>query len=135
MPIAAATLSVLIADDEEGIRNLVAHWLTHDGHQVKAVTNASEAIRMLARHRFDLVITDVVMPDGDGFELIGACRKSQPQARIVAISGGGQYIQRDECLTLALGLGAHATVAKPFNREQLHAGIELALPSPERPGG
>lgn len=130
MTTAAATLNILVADDEEGIRNLVMHWLEREGHHVHVATSANEAIRLMGRQSYDLVITDVVMPDGDGFELIGACRKTQPQARIIAISGGGHYIQRDECLMLALGLGAHATVAKPFNREQLHAGIEHALPPP-----
>ena len=77
--------------------------------------------------RFDLVITDVVMPDGDGFELIGAFRKAQPAARILAISGGGRFLQGSDCLNVARGLGAHATLMKPFSWEQFQTAIERAL--------
>lgn len=125
--IAVVALSILVADDEEGIRNLLRHWLQNQGHSVVLVDSAHEAVRLLKAHTFDLVITDVVMPDGDGFELIAAFRKAQPQARIVAISGGGKYLQGPDCLRIARGLGAHAAVIKPFNWEQLHAGIDEAL--------
>ena len=125
--IAVVALSILVADDEEGIRNLLRHWLQSQGHTVVLVNSAHEAVRLLKAHTFDLVITDVVMPDGDGFELIAAFRKAQPQARIVAISGGGKYLQGPDCLKIARGLGAHAAVMKPFNWEQLHAGIDEAL--------
>lgn len=125
----ATPLSILIADDEEGIRKLLLHWLQREGHSVICVTSGKEASRMLRTQRFDLVITDVVMPDGDGFELIAEFRKAQPSTRILAISGGGKYLQSADCLRMARGLGAHAVVMKPFNWEQLHAGIELALPA------
>ena|SRR5688572_11361095 len=125
--IAVVALSILIADDEEGIRNLLRHWLQSQGHTVVLVDSAHEAVRQLKEHSFDLVITDIVMPDGDGFELIAAFRKAQPQARILAISGGGKYLQGPDCLKIARGLGAHAAVMKPFNWEQLHAGIDEAL--------
>ena len=124
---AVVTLSILVADDEEGIRNLLRHWLQSHGHSVVLVDSAHAAIRLLNTHTFDLVITDVVMPDGDGFELIAAFRKAQPQARIVAISGGGKYLQGPDCLKIARGLGAHAVVVKPFHWEQIHAGIDQAL--------
>jgi DNA-binding NtrC family response regulator len=124
---AVVALSILVADDEEGIRNLLRHWLHSHGHTVVSVESAHEAVRLLRVHAFDLVITDVVMPDGDGFELIAAFRKAQPQARIVAISGGGKYLQGPDCLKIARGLGAHAAVMKPFNWEQLNVGIDTAL--------
>jgi CheY-like chemotaxis protein len=120
-------LSILVADDQPGIRDLLVHWLQSRGHRVTTVGSAQEATRRLKDQRFDLVITDIVMPDGDGFELIAAIRKEQPATRIVAISGGGQYLQGTDCLRLARGLGAHAVVMKPFNWEQLKAGIDVAF--------
>jgi DNA-binding NtrC family response regulator len=120
-----ASLSVLVVDDEEGIRTLVQHWLQREGHDVAIAACAHEATRLLRSRRFDLVVTDVVMPDGDGFELIPEVRKVQPHARIVAMSGGGQYLQSDACLHIARGLGAHAVVMKPFNWTQLRAGLEI----------
>lgn len=125
--VAVVALSILVADDEEGIRNLLRHWLQSHGHTVVLVENAHDGIRQLRSHSFDLVITDVVMPDGDGFELIAAFRKAQPQARLLAISGGGKYLQGPDCLKIARGLGAHAAVMKPFNWVQLQEGIDAAL--------
>lgn len=126
--VVAAPLSILVADDEEGIRNLLAKWLGNCGHSVTCADCGQNALHFLNRQHFDVVITDVLMPDGDGFELIPAVRKAQPDARIVAISGGGQYIPSTDCLVLARGLGAHATVQKPFKWEQVRAGIASALP-------
>ncbi len=125
-----APLSILIADDEDGIRNLLVHWLERAGHTVTCVTGAHAAARLLRTQRFDLVITDIVMPEGDGYELIAEFRKVQPSTRILAISGGGKYLQSADCLRMARGLGAHAVVMKPFNWEQLQAGIEVACPTP-----
>jgi DNA-binding response OmpR family regulator len=67
------------------------------------------------------------MPDGDGFELIGGFRKAQPAARILAISGGGRFLEGTNCLKVARGLGAHAVLMKPFSWEQLQAAIDSAL--------
>lgn len=123
------SLSILVADDEVGIQNLLVRWLGDRGHSVSCVSNGQDASRMLEQQRFDLVITDVVMPDGDGLELITTLRKAQPEARILAISGGGRYIASDDCLNLARGLGAHAALFKPFNWEQVRRGIAQAFPA------
>ncbi|MEO6246626.1 MAG: response regulator [Opitutaceae bacterium] len=123
-----APLSILVADDEEGIRNLLAKWLGSRGHTVACADSGQNALHLLNRQHFDLVITDIMMPDGDGFELIPAVRKTQPEARIVAISGGGQFISSADCLALARGLGAHATLLKPFKWEQVRAGLVSAMP-------
>lgn len=124
---ASRALSILAVDDEEGIRLLLRQWLKRAGHRVELATNGTEAMRLLHSVHFDLVITDVVMPDGDGLELIAEFKKSQATTRILAISGGGRYLQGSDCLKIARGLGAHAVVMKPFNLQQLVAGIEQAL--------
>jgi CheY-like chemotaxis protein len=123
-----AFLTILIADDEEGIRSLLTHWLAGAGHRVIVAANGREASRLVRSQRIDLVITDVVMPDGDGYELIAELRKTQPGARILAISGGGNYLHGPECLKMAKGLGAHAVVLKPFNWEQIRAGLASLMP-------
>lgn len=123
--------SILVADDEEEIRHLLAHWLKGRGHAVETVGNLQEATRCIRAQRFDLLITDIVMPDGDGFELITAFRKAQPAGRIIAMSGGGQYLQGNDCLRIATGLGAHATVGKPFKWQALQATIDQVMAVPE----
>jgi CheY-like chemotaxis protein len=120
-------LSVLVADDEEQIRDLLMHWLVTAGHTVTSVASGDEARKVIRQQNFDVVVTDVLMPDGDGIQLITDLKEAQPAARIVAISGGGRYVDGDNCLKIARGFGAHAAVLKPFSREHLLQGIKEAL--------
>ena len=130
-------LSILVADDEDSIRSLLEHFLKHDGHHVVIVANAREAFEAMKTQMFDVVITDVLMPDGDGLDLITELRKKQPNARIVAMSGGGRYLEGSDYLKLAKGLGAHTAMMKPFTWQQLQDAIHVALatPGPAEPGG
>jgi DNA-binding NtrC family response regulator len=129
-------LSILVADDEDSIRSLVKQLLGSKGHTVAIVSNAREAFEQMKQHQFDLVITDVLMPDGDGIDLITELKKVQPAARILAMSGGGRYLEGSDYLKLATGLGAHSAIMKPFTWQQLQAAIELALtPQPELGSG
>ena len=127
------SLSILVADDEDSIRSLLEHFLTSAGHTVVAVGNAREACQAMARRSFDLVITDVLMPDGDGLDLITELKKKQPNARILAMSGGGRYFEGSDYLRLAKGLGAHTAMMKPFTWQQLKDAIDIALAAPSDP--
>jgi len=122
-------LSVIVADDVEGIQELVEHWLQESGHSVACASTGREASQLLRRKHFDLVITDIIMPDGDGLELILELKHAQPSVHILAISGGGRHLQANDCLKMAKNLGAHALLLKPFNREQLLAAVQLAAPA------
>lgn len=124
------SLSILVADDQENIRTLLEQRLRAAGHTVQVAGSAKEGCAALKQRTFDLVITDVLMPDGDGLDLIAELKKAQPSARVLAISGGGRYVEGDDCLKMARGFGAHAIVMKPFTWEQLAAGIEQAFAAP-----
>jgi CheY-like chemotaxis protein len=127
-------ISILVADDEESIRVLLQHWLKARGHTVALVGTGREAVEAMKKTQYDLVITDVLMPDGDGLDLITQLRQVQPRTRILAISGGGRYVEGVDCLKMAKGFGAHAVAMKPFTSAQLQAGIDEALaPIAERP--
>ena len=121
------SLSILVADDEKDIRLLLQEWLVTAGHTVVMAGSGREACDAVRRKRFDLVVTDVLMPEGDGIDLITEIRRTQRGVRILAISGGGRYTDGRDYLDLARGLGAHAVVLKPFTWEQVSAGIETAL--------
>ena len=121
------SLSILFADDEPHIRSIVRHWLEAEGHRMTGAGSAREAQALVAQQKFDLVITDVLMPDGDGIDLIRETRRLQPGTPILAVSGGGRYFETDDCLKVAVGLGAQAAVTKPFARAQLLAGVAAAL--------
>ena len=120
-------LSILVADDEDSIRSLIQHFLSGSGHTVTVASNAREACEQMGRQQFDLVITDVLMPDGDGIDLITELKKVQPMARILAMSGGGRYLEGSDYLKVARGIGAHVAIMKPFTWQQLQAAIDQAL--------
>lgn len=124
-------ISVIVADDVEGIQDLVGHWLTAAGHVVMCVSTGQAATQLLKHCHFDLVITDIIMPDGDGLELILELKQASPEVRILAISGGGRHMQATDCLKMAKNLGAHALLLKPFNRDQLSAAVEQVCPRDE----
>lgn len=128
------SLSILVADDEDSIRSLLEHFLNSAGHRVVIVGSAREAFEVMASQTFDLVITDVLMPEGDGLDLITELKRAQPKARILAISGGGRYLEGSDYLKLAKGLGAHSALMKPFTWQQLQDAIKAVLTAPDVEG-
>ena len=126
------SLSILVADDEDSIRSLLEHFFVQAGHSVIIVSNAREACEAMTKRNFDLVITDVLMPDGDGLDLITELRKKQPQARILAMSGGGRYLEGSDYLKLAKGLGAHTAMMKPFTASNWQL-CSFIVPWPTKP--
>lgn len=120
-------LAVLLADDVDEIRRLMAAWLEAEGHTVAHASTGREAIRYALGHPCDLIVTDILMPDNDGLDVIIALRRSQPQARFLAISGGGQYMTAHDALHLAHALGADGHLFKPFTRKQFMDAVEAAM--------
>ncbi len=112
-------LSVVVADDVVEIQKLVEHWLSDVGCNVTCASSGNEVAKLVRARHFDVVITDVIMPDGDGLEVIADLKRTLPKARVLAISGGGNHLPAHDCLKFAKSLGAHAVLLKPFNRTQL----------------
>jgi CheY-like chemotaxis protein len=125
-------LPVIVADDVPEIRELVRHWLVDAGCAVTLAASGNELVRHLRGQAFDLIITDVIMPDGDGLEVILEAKRLQPNARVLAISGGGHHLQAGDCLRFAKGLGAHGVLLKPFSREQLLEAVGRLAPALQR---
>lgn len=112
-------VSVVVADDVVEIQNLLQQWLRDVGFLVTCVSSGREAVRVLNTVHVDLVITDILMPDGDGLEVITELKRAQPSVKIIAMSGGGNHLRAVECLKFARGLGAHGILMKPFKREDV----------------
>ena len=118
--------SVLVMDDDGAIRELIREALERVGHRVVEAENGTHGLRALAAERFDLVITDILMPDGEGIETIRAIRMQSRPVPILAISGGGPHRQLDY-LHVAEVFGADRSLAKPFRARELLRAVEDLL--------
>lgn len=92
--------------------------ITRAGYRVHEAPDGKEGLKLLAAHPIALVLTDIIMPDVEGVELIFRIRKSHPTLPIIAMSGGGRMSPKGY-LDVAKSCGASRTIAKPFDIEQL----------------
>jgi len=108
---------ILLIDDDVQLRTVLAIVIREGGHEVLLAGDGKEAMAEMARRPperpVDVVVTDIMMPEADGVEVIMACRRAFPTARIIAISGGPSTGDMD-FLRVAAKLGAAETLAKPF---------------------
>ncbi len=109
---------VLLIDDEEAFRVTLAKVLQREKHHVTTAANGVEAMKHITTDKFDLVITDLVMPEKEGLETILEIRKLLPELKIIAMSGGGRGSANDY-LKIASKMGADKTLAKPFTKAEI----------------
>ncbi len=121
--------NVLIVEDEEDLRELISTVLQDAGHATIVAVDGKAGMRAFAATRPNLVITDVIMPEADGIEIIRRIRSLDPGARIIAMSGGA-LIDNDYYLRMAKPLGAMAVLAKPFDIDELVHLVEACLRQP-----
>jgi CheY-like chemotaxis protein len=114
---------VVVIDDDAEHLAYVTTLLTRMGHSCLGFTNARDALVYLAKNRAELVITDIFMPDMDGFELLRALRTKYPDVAVVTLSGEGR-MTKDFYLECARHLGAAAALRKPFEPDALAQIVE-----------
>ena len=119
---------ILIIDDNYMLRESLTRLLAEAGYEVNTAENGRLALQLFQSLFFDLVITDIVMPEMDGLEFIQEMKQHYPQAKIIAISGGGRCSPQDY-LEIAGALGVSATIAKPFANKDILAIVEGLLSS------
>jgi CheY-like chemotaxis protein len=115
---------ILVAEDDDAIRALVARALSQDGHEVVATVDGGEAIDRLCRQPpFDLLLTDIKMPVMDGIALALAAAREQPELMILLMTGFADQRER------AHGLDAlvHDVLAKPFTLSDLRSSVRGAI--------
>lgn len=117
---------VLVVDDDRDVQDSVGRVLQRAGHEVYFASDGMGAIRFIRADRPDLVVTDVLMPEMDGIELIMELRREAPELPIIAVSGGGR-LPKELVLDTASALGAVHTVEKPFEIQHLLAVVDRAL--------
>jgi CheY-like chemotaxis protein len=126
-------IQVLVVDDDAGIRTLVRTILVRAGYEVREAVNGDEALRSCAEQPPDVIITDILMPDKDGVEVLLEVSRRNVGVPIVAISGGGLGAAA-AYLETASHLGATATLAKPFSPASLLTTVQSVLTPSSKPG-
>lgn len=120
--------TILIIDDERDVLRALRKVLEARGHTVLEAGDGQTALRHFAGHPADLILTDIFMPEMDGIELIMRVKSAFPEARIVAMSGGG-LLDKGSVLAAASVLGADAALQKPFEMTELIEVVERVLAS------
>jgi YesN/AraC family two-component response regulator len=105
--------NILLVEDEPLVSDTLSSALESKDHSVVTASNGVQGLVRFAEGAFDLVITDIIMPDQEGLGMIMEMRRVLPAAKIIAISGGGRT-GNVEFLKMAANLGAMATLKKPI---------------------
>lgn len=119
---------ILVVDDSPSTLDAVTVMLESAGHQVCCCPDGKCAQRVLEREAFDLIVTDIFMPEEDGLEIIRVARRLRPQLPIVAMSGMGGTL---DMLSVAKRLGACQLLRKPFSSTDLLVALRTALATPD----
>ena len=117
---------ILLVEDDDQLRTMLKLLLTSSGYEVWEASNGTRVCDMHQQQRFDLVITDLVMPDIEGLALIMELRRVDQNVRIIAMSGALQG-RAKEYLRIAQKLGAQLTLVKPFGDREFLEAVCLAL--------
>ena len=117
---------ILIIDDEHQVRVMLKKRLERKGFSITTASDGNEGMHLFNKEQFDLVITDIIMPEKEGVEVIQELRKCNHNLPIIAISGGGK-IAPEYYLELAKSLGANEIFEKPIDKDKFLNAINKAL--------
>ncbi len=115
-------ISVLVVDDDIAALAFARRVLSAAGYAVSEASNGGEALQQIMANSPDVLITDILMPDGDGIELIAAVKRAHPTMRVIAVTER-RFLGALDLLDLANKLGADATLEKPLVSDRLLATI------------
>jgi len=114
---------VLIADDEESILDMVSQYVNHIGYEAVSAKNGKEALDLLRSGPFTVLITDIKMPEMDGFELMKAVKAEFPDLHMIAMTGhGASYTFTD-----VVAAGATDYLTKPFSLDEMRAKLKRVM--------
>ncbi len=119
---ARSALRVLLIDDEPQVRDVLMRMLRLDGHQAVAASTAAEGLDLLTQQRFDLILTDLGLPDMTGWQLARAAKEGAHSVPVVLVTG---WTEEGDRPTLAQGVDA--VLAKPFGMVELRRVVRAAM--------
>lgn len=114
---------VLVIDDDPQMLTLMSHILTRAGHNVTEASNGKIGEELCHKQRFDVAITDILMPVQEGMETIMIFKHNWPRMKVVALTGGGNT-PASIYLSIAEKLGANKLLKKPFHKDELVQAVE-----------
>ena len=117
---------ILVIDDDAAVRHTVARMLRRGGYDVVLAEDGDEGLRLFRSENPELVITDIIMPEKEGLEAIREICRLRPDAKIIAMSGGGRIANVD-FLSMAGRLGATEIIRKPFDPATLLDAVARCL--------
>jgi DNA-binding NtrC family response regulator len=117
---------VVVVDDDQSILDLIQHFLKGN-YDVATTKESNEVLELIGKAGTDLLITDILMPDIDGIELIQEVGKKYPSLKILAISAGGYVVSPESYLNIAELSGSSARLEKPFSKEALISAINRLI--------
>ncbi len=116
------TITIMVVDDELMMRNLLEKILQRDGYKVVTAENVQKALEILNRDKIDIVISDMKMPEMNGFDLLKIVKKDYPHIGMIMMTAyGDTYTVKD-----ALLLGADEYITKPFKSFEVSMIVERA---------
>ena len=118
-----AAARILLVEDRDSLRRLLARALADEGYEVAATGLGADAVRRLGESRFDLVLTDLKLPDLSGLEVLAASREAQPRLPVVVLTGYGTVAAAVE----AMKLGAYDFIEKPLELPDLARLVARAI--------
>jgi len=130
---AVAAARILLVDDEPAILEILRQVLVAEGFEVEVASNGTQALQRAKQKVFDLVLTDLIMPEMDGIQTMLELRAMHPGIRIIAMSGG-IITGGGDFLPLAQQLGAKSVLQKPFEYRVFMESVREALASPVSAG-
>ena len=116
-------MAILLIDDDQALCQLLVRWLTQEGFELLSCHEVHSARALLAQQRFDAVILDVMLPDGNGLELLKQLRREFSDLPVLMLSARGEPLDR----ILGLELGADDYLAKPCDPRELSARLRAVL--------
>ncbi len=119
---------ILVIDDDSSVRQIVKTALELDKHEVVEAENGNEGLRRWREDRPDLVITDIMMPEKDGYETLFELLTMEPNVKVIAMTGGGWRDTLDRLWDAQLH-GASRTIPKPFSLTEMRRIVAEVLAS------
>jgi len=117
---------ILIADDIKAITDIIGHLLKNEGHDVVTAANGTEAINKSNEDIYDLVITDMLMPKKDGYDVIAHLKATSPDTKIIVMTGGGVTITPTDVIR-SIGDDIEIFLTKPICKSDLLSAVNKAL--------